>query len=63
MSNKNESFQIVLDDTFAKMNEEVKEYVNLTVTPALQLKDVGVCGPCLVFLEESRLYFIYPLFN
>ncbi|XP_042170117.1 uncharacterized protein LOC112249387 isoform X2 [Oncorhynchus tshawytscha] len=50
-----QNFQIVLDDTFAKMNEEVKEYVNLTVTPALQLKDVGVYGPRLVFLEENNL--------
>ncbi|CAB1338992.1 unnamed protein product [Coregonus sp. 'balchen'] len=46
---------IDLDDTFAKMKEKVKEYVNLTVTPALQLKDVGVNGPRLVLLEENNL--------
>ncbi|CAB1344876.1 unnamed protein product, partial [Coregonus sp. 'balchen'] len=50
-----QNFQIKLDETFAKMTEELKAYPHLTVTPPLQLKSVGVDGPRLVLLKEDNL--------
>ncbi|XP_045065617.1 uncharacterized protein LOC123481255 isoform X1 [Coregonus clupeaformis] len=50
-----QNFQIKLDETFAKMTEEVKAYPHLTVTPPLQLKSIGVDGPRLVLLKEDNL--------
>uniref|UniRef100_A0A8C7KYJ2 Uncharacterized protein n=1 Tax=Oncorhynchus kisutch TaxID=8019 RepID=A0A8C7KYJ2_ONCKI len=50
-----QNFQIKLDETFAKMTEELNAYPHLTVTPPLQLKDVGVDGPRLVLLKEDNL--------
>uniref|UniRef100_A0A4W5S1H4 UBC core domain-containing protein n=1 Tax=Hucho hucho TaxID=62062 RepID=A0A4W5S1H4_9TELE len=50
-----QNFQIKLDETFAKMTEELKAYPHLIVTPPLQLKDIGVDGPRLVLLKEDNL--------
>ncbi|XP_029632650.1 uncharacterized protein LOC115208603 [Salmo trutta] len=50
-----QNFQIQLDETFAKMTEELKAYPHLTVTPPLLLKDVGLDGPRLVLLKEDNL--------
>ncbi|CDQ80336.1 unnamed protein product [Oncorhynchus mykiss] len=55
-----QNFQIKLDETFAKMTEELNAYPHLTVTPPLQLKSVGVDGPRLILLKEGRLPGLVP---
>ncbi|XP_013986856.2 uncharacterized protein isoform X2 [Salmo salar] len=50
-----QNFQIQLDETFAKMTEELKAYPHLTATPPLLLKDVGLDGPRLVLLKEDNM--------
>ncbi|XP_051564280.1 uncharacterized protein LOC127446948 isoform X3 [Myxocyprinus asiaticus] len=49
------SFNINPETTFAQMNEKVVKYPYLMVTPPLQLKAVGIEGPCLVLLSHEKL--------
>uniref|UniRef100_A0A3P8Z502 UBC core domain-containing protein n=2 Tax=Esox lucius TaxID=8010 RepID=A0A3P8Z502_ESOLU len=50
-----QNFQINVTKTFGNLNEELKKYPHLMVTPPLLLKDLGVEGPRLVFLQEDNL--------
>ncbi|XP_073711258.1 uncharacterized protein [Misgurnus anguillicaudatus] len=48
------SFNINPEKTFAQMNEELSNFPHLTVTPPLQLKAIGIEGPCLVMLSHQK---------
>ncbi|XP_071256869.1 uncharacterized protein [Salvelinus alpinus] len=50
-----QNFQINLEKTFGNMNEQLKAYPHLMVTPPLLLRAVGVEGPLLVLLREDNL--------
>ncbi|XP_016389880.1 uncharacterized protein LOC107725207 [Sinocyclocheilus rhinocerous] len=49
------NFQIEQKKTFSDMFEDVKEYSHLIVTPPLQLANMGIEGPLLVYLSEDNL--------
>ncbi|KAL2078640.1 hypothetical protein ACEWY4_026325 [Coilia grayii] len=49
------NFRVKPEKTLAKMKEELSSYPHLQVTPPLTLKEVGVEGPCLVFLDKDNL--------
>ncbi|XP_073702498.1 uncharacterized protein [Garra rufa] len=49
------NFQIEQKKTFSDMYEDVKQYSHLIVTPPLQLANMGIEGPLLVYLSEDNL--------
>ncbi|XP_059355964.1 uncharacterized protein LOC132095183 [Carassius carassius] len=49
------NFQIERKKTFSDMFEDVKRYSHLIVTPPLQLANMGIEGPLLVYLSEGNL--------
>ncbi|XP_066523700.1 uncharacterized protein [Hoplias malabaricus] len=49
------SYRINPEKTYAEMNELLKMYPHIDVTPPLQLKNLGVEGPKLVHLSEENV--------
>ncbi|XP_042587176.1 uncharacterized protein LOC109055439 [Cyprinus carpio] len=49
------NFQIEQKKTFSDMYEDVQQYSHLIVTPPLQLANMGIEGPLLVYLSEDNL--------
>ncbi|XP_028254928.1 uncharacterized protein LOC114431579 [Parambassis ranga] len=49
------NFCINAESTFGNMAEELKAFPELSVTPPLHLKDLGIQAPCLVYLSEDNL--------
>lgn len=47
------SFCIKAKSTFGNMAEELKACPELSVTPPLRLKDLGIQEPCLVYLSQG----------
>lgn len=47
------SFNIITGKTFGNMAENLEAFPQLTVTPPLCLKDIGLQGPRLVFLSKG----------
>ncbi|XP_063060431.1 uncharacterized protein LOC134453583 [Engraulis encrasicolus] len=49
------SFSVKTEKTLAKVKEEMTSYPHLQVSPPLTLKEVGVQGPLLVYLDNDNL--------
>ncbi|XP_049328660.1 uncharacterized protein LOC111190394 [Astyanax mexicanus] len=49
------SFRMSPEKTYTQMNEELKSYPYINITPPLQLKELGVEGPLLVHLSEENV--------
>ncbi|KAM4539735.1 uncharacterized protein PAE49_020507 [Odontesthes bonariensis] len=50
-----QNFRINTGKTLGSMEEDMKAFTHLTVTPPLRLKDLGHQDPCLVFLNKDNL--------
>ncbi|XP_054873845.1 uncharacterized protein ube2a isoform X2 [Amphiprion ocellaris] len=50
-----QNFQINTGRTFGSMAEDLKVFPDLNVTPPLQLKDLGLQDPRLVYISEGNL--------
>ncbi|KAI1883300.1 hypothetical protein AGOR_G00243780 [Albula goreensis] len=50
-----QNFQINAEKTFDEMTNGLSAYAYLQVTPPLQLKDIGIEGPRLLYIEEDNL--------
>ncbi|XP_038158605.1 uncharacterized protein LOC119794913 [Cyprinodon tularosa] len=50
-----QNFNIITGKTFGSMAENLEAFPQLTVTPPLCLKDIGLQGPRLVFLSKGML--------